>query len=96
MESLENEKINQDTPIVTDLKTLTEFAEIIAHKVAKKIIVGVNFSQNPLSEKEVCERLQKTRPTLIAWRKKGKIRYHRIGREIMYFPSELDEDLRKF
>ena len=75
---------------------LKEFAVQIAEHTANRIIKEIQSPDDPLSEKEVCKQIGKTRQTLAKWRKEGKLRYHRIGREIYYYPSELKLDMVNF
>lgn len=75
---------------------LKEFAVQIAEHTANRIIKEIHIPDDPLSEKEVCKKYGKTRQTLSKYRKQGKLRYHRIGREIYYLPSQLKEDMGSF
>ena len=75
---------------------LQAFANDIAETTAKRIIAALNSPDEPLSEKEVCKQLGKSRQSLSKYRKEGKLRYHRIGREIYYFPSQLKQDMQNF
>ena len=75
---------------------LKDFAVQIAERTASRIIKEIQIPDDPLSEKQVCEKYGKTRQTLSKYRKQGKLRYHRIGREIYYFPKELKEDMGSF
>lgn len=75
---------------------LQEFGQSIAEATARKIISELNKPDVPITEKEVCKMLGKTRQTLAKYRKEGKLRYNRVGREIYYLPSKLQEDINKF
>lgn len=77
-------------------EALKEFANVVSENTATRIIKEIQTPNNPVSEKEVCQMYGKTRQTLSKYRKLGKLRYHRIGREIYYFEKELREDFAKF
>ncbi|SHJ17045.1 Helix-turn-helix domain-containing protein [Tangfeifania diversioriginum] len=77
-------------------EALQDFAVQIAERTANRIIKEIQTPDDPISEKEVCTMFGKTRQTLSKYRKCGKLRYHRIGREIYYFPKELKEDMANF
>lgn len=75
---------------------LSDFADNVATRTATNVIADLEIDKKPISEKEACEMYGKTRQTFSSYRKKGKIRYHRMGREIYYIQSELLEDLANF
>jgi response regulator of citrate/malate metabolism len=77
-------------------ENLKDFAVQIAERTANRIIKEIQTPDDPLSEKQVCEKYGKTRQTISKYRKQGKLRYHRIGREIYYFPKELKQDMGNF
>jgi excisionase family DNA binding protein len=45
--------------------------------------------ERPLTQQEAANFLQKSRQTLVTWRKAGKIKAHKLGGRIYYKPSEL-------
>lgn len=77
-------------------EALKEFAQVVSETTANRIIKEIQTPDEPLSEKEVCKKYGKTRQTLSKYRKLGKLRYHRIGREIYYFEKQLREDFSNF
>ncbi|KJF44068.1 MerR family transcriptional regulator [Draconibacterium sediminis] len=77
-------------------ESLNDFAQSVATMTAKEIIVGLKINEKPLSEKEASKRYNKSRVSFSKYRKQGKIRHHRLGREIIYYDSELREDLANF
>ncbi|WP_297093974.1 helix-turn-helix domain-containing protein [uncultured Draconibacterium sp.] len=77
-------------------ESLNDFARSVAAMTATEMIQGLKINEKPLSEKEACEKYNKTRQSFSKYRKQGKIRYHRLGREILYYDSELREDLANF
>lgn len=77
-------------------EAFSNFANQLAEATARRVLAEMNTPDNPLSEKEVCKLIGKTRQTLAKYRKEGKLRYHRIGREIYYFPKELKQDIQNF
>ena len=77
-------------------EALQAFALSIAETTARRIIAEINVPDKPLPEKEVCKQLNKTRQTMAKYRKQGKVRYNRIGREIYYLPSQFSEDIKNF
>lgn len=93
LSKLLNLNTGANVQIIATPEQLSKLAFDVASETAKRIIAEVNLPDKPLSEKEVCEQVGKTRQTLSKYRREGKLRFHRIGREIFYFPSELKEDL---
>lgn len=81
--------------IAVDGVALNNFAIEIAEKTAQKIVKELHQPDKPMSESEACKLWHKTRQTFSKYRKQGKIRYHRIGGSILYYPSELSDDLKK-
>jgi response regulator of citrate/malate metabolism len=77
-------------------EVLSDFANELVESTARRIIAELNTPDKPLTEKQVCQQIGKTRQTLAKYRKDGRLRYHRIGREIYYFPSELKQDIKNF
>ena len=73
----------EDLPnAVSDI--LTQVKEI-NQRIKNGDIGTVNQQQeNPIDTKELCKRLAITEPTVIRWRKKGKIPYLTIGSSIRY------------
>ena len=73
----------EDLPsAVSDI--LTQVKEI--NQRIKEGAVGTSNTQqeHPIDTKELCKRLAITEPTVIRWRKKGKIPYLTIGSSIRY------------
>ena len=91
-----NSESGANVQIVTTPEALSNFANELAESTARRIIAEMNTPDNPLTEKEVCKQVGKTRQTLAKYRRSGKLRYHRIGREIYYFPSQLKTDIQNF
>ena len=81
--------------IAVDGVDLNDFAIQVAETTAQKIVKELHQPDNPISESEACQIWKKTRQTFSKYRKQGKIRFHRIGGSILYYPSELSEDLKK-
>jgi len=71
---------------VEDLQTLiTEcIVNCLKHNPKSSTSVGNDI---PISTKELCNFLNITEPTLIRWRKKGKIPFLQIGSRILYQKS---------
>ncbi|QGY44155.1 hypothetical protein GM418_10935 [Maribellus comscasis] len=96
------EELVKTAPVGTSLQitvtpeVLRNFGEDIAEKTAKKLIQDLDIGKQPISEKEACKLYKKSRQSMSSYRKLGKVRYHRMGREIYYFPSELAEDMQNF
>ena len=63
--------------------------EIIDKKIAK--IKESSFNEKVLTEKQACEFLQATKPTLLKMRKEKKIKYFKVGNEIRYKMSDLQK-----
>ena len=95
-----NSEAGANVQIAAISKAFSNFAnalaELTAESTARRIVAELNTADNPLSEREVCKQIGKTRQTLAKYRRDGKLRYHRIGREIYYFPSELKQDIKNF
>jgi hypothetical protein len=77
-------------------EVLSDFANELVESTARRIIAELKTPDKPLTEKQVCQEMGKTRQTLSKYLREGKLRYHRIGREIYYFPSELKQDIQNF
>lgn len=77
-------------------ESLLDIIKNTSNETAALMMDKLKPHERPLSEKVVCEQLGKTRQTIAKYRKEGKLRYHRIGREIYYYPSELKEDIKNF
>jgi hypothetical protein len=88
-------KNGQQFPIMMTPEALSGFAAKIANDTAQMILSNVKFDEKPIPEKEACKILNKSRQSLIKYRKSGRLRYHRIGREIYYLQSEINEDLKR-
>ncbi|MGV1001186.1 helix-turn-helix domain-containing protein [Empedobacter falsenii] len=60
-------------------------------KEAIKIIEKINYpvKEDRLKQAEVAEMFDTTVQTIINWRKKGKIPFYKIGRNIIYSRSQL-------
>jgi excisionase family DNA binding protein len=56
---------------------------------------SVNTPEKPITTKELCEYLNITEPTVIRWKKKGKIPYFRIGSAIRYNLKDVLKSLEK-
>jgi response regulator of citrate/malate metabolism len=91
-----NSEDGANVQIVATSEVFSNFANELAESTARRVIAEMNTPDNPLSEKEVCKQIGKTRQTLAKYRREGKLRYHRIGREIYYFPSQLRIDIQNF
>ena len=52
-------------------------------------------SEQPVNTKDLCYFLNITEPTLIRWRKKGKIPFMKIGSRILYQKSEVLDALNE-
>jgi excisionase family DNA binding protein len=62
---------------------LTQVREI-NQRIKDGEILPLPEQENPIDTKELCKRLAITEPTVIRWRKKGKIPYMTIGSSIRY------------
>lgn len=63
---------------------LTQLKEI-NQRINNAEVGATHYQQeNPIDTKELCKRLAVTEPTIIRWRKKGKIPYMTIGSSIRY------------
>ena len=85
---------NIQIPVSPD--QLVKSWENVAEITAKRILSSVIIQEKPMTEKEVSKLFKKSRQTLSKYRKEGKIRYHLLGREIIYYESELKEDMKNF
>lgn len=71
------------------ISTRAEFQELLDGAVKVAIEKHFNYIPSPISEqpvntKEICSFLDVTEPTLIRWRKKGKIPFLQVGSRILY------------
>lgn len=62
---------------------LTQVKEI-NQRIKNGDIAAIPEQENPIDTKELCKRLAMTEPTIIRWRKKGKIPYLSVGSSIRY------------
>lgn len=51
--------------------------------------------ESPISVKELCVFLGVTEPTIIRWRRKGKIPFMQIGKRVLYDKNKVVEALEK-
>jgi predicted site-specific integrase-resolvase len=51
--------------------------------------------EKPVSAFYVCKMIGVSRPALHKWSKAGIVRSHKLGGKLIYFESEVMEDLRK-
>jgi len=77
-------------------KTVQEVAEVIVLAMLQRLgerlpepSPSSPVEERPLSIKEACELLGVTEPTLRDWRKKGLVRYRKIGDRYYFLRSEL-------
>jgi excisionase family DNA binding protein len=81
------------------VKDKFEFFEALDEWEASKKIVQKRESKEVdeiyLSQRETAKFLRISLPTLIAWKKSGKLPYYQNGRKILFKKSELLEALRK-
>lgn len=57
---------------------LKNFAPLVSNK---------QENEQPINQQEICHFLNITEPTLIRWRKKGKIPFLKIGSRVLYQKS---------
>jgi len=74
------------------ISTRAEFQELLENAVnvafAKVALLAPNpQNEQPINTKELINFLDITEPTLIRWRKKGKIPFLKIGSRILYQKS---------
>lgn len=51
--------------------------------------------EKPVTAKHVCQMIGVSRPALHRWSKTGIVRSHKIGGKLLFFESEVMEDLKK-
>lgn len=95
-EFIEKLKPGANIQVIMTPDQLNDFAQKIATNTADRIIANLQFDEKPISEKQACEKLGKSRQSMAKYRKTGKLRYHTIGREIYYLQSEINEDMKSF
>lgn len=86
----------QQSLIMMRPEDLQSFAESVAKQVlASKPQQELKEEKNekPLSQTEAAQFLGKSRQTLIAWRKAGKIKAYKLGGRVYFKGSELLEAL---
>ncbi|MFB9864318.1 helix-turn-helix domain-containing protein [Rufibacter immobilis] len=73
-----------------------EAIEAIAQRVVELIRTAQpeegqqeNSSEVPISTAEACAVLRISRPTMSSWKSKGLVPFHRKGRRVYFFKSEL-------
>ncbi|MFD2514222.1 helix-turn-helix domain-containing protein [Pontibacter locisalis] len=80
-----------------------EAIEAIARRVVELLSVSrqeqkptlENGKEDPINTDEACALLRITSVTLLNWRKRGMIPYHRKGGRIYFYRSEILESLEK-
>jgi len=95
-EFIESVKSGANIEIKFSPDQFIDIAQKIANYTAARILENVHFDEKPISEKQACNILSKSRQSLAKYRKSGKLRYHTIGREIYYLQSEINEDMKNF
>ena len=70
-----------------DVLTREDVIEIIKQETAHL----KNVDEKILTEKQACAFLQVTKPTLLKMRKKGRVKYFKVGNEIRYKQSDLSK-----
>ena len=71
-----------------DLKELLESIYKVSISSTHKQSID-NSLEEPITGEELCKFLKITIPTLISWRKKGKIPFLKIGRRLLYQKSQV-------
>ncbi|MHA6248185.1 helix-turn-helix domain-containing protein [Pontibacter sp. CAU 1760] len=81
-------------------KTAPEFIEAVAQRTAELLREGASTqptvnpeAEEPISIQEVCSLLRVSRPTLHSWMAQGKIPFHRKGRRVYLFKTEVLQSL---
>lgn len=73
---------------------LSEINELKA-LITEKQAVGNDHQERPITTKQLCEHLGITEPTVIRWKKKGKIPYMRIGASVRFNLKDVLKALEK-
>lgn len=89
---------NPFQPLITALaEGLKPFlVEIIQSELNKKQKQPEQHQPELITEIELAKRLNKSKPTLWSWRKKGLISYKRINRSIYYDFSKVLDELKNY
>ena len=51
--------------------------------------------EKPVTAKYICKMIGASKPALHRWSKAGIIRSHKLGGKLLYFESEVMEDIQK-
>ncbi len=78
------QKIN----INIDAPTMEDMEDFFNKKIAD---IKEKLDEKILTEKQACKFLQVTKPTLLKMRKKGRVKYFKVGNEIRYKQSDLSK-----
>ena len=73
---------------------LQETIKELKEKLSNLEKVAIFGEELPISEEMIIERTGINSGTLYALRTKGKIRFHKPGKGVMYFASEFAEDIK--
>lgn len=83
---------NAATLIVVRAEDLRSFADVcIDHYLNLQEKNDSPAPKKPVSQSEAMERMNRSRQTLVKWRKKGILKGFLIGGRVYYEPSEIDE-----
>lgn len=73
---------------------IESFRAVVRQEI--KLIEGKDTGyENPITGKELCKYLGISEPTLIRWRKKGKIPFLRVGGVLRYDKAAVSKALEK-
>lgn len=71
-----------------DVLTKKDMEDFFNKKIAD---LKKSLDEKILTEKQACKFLQVTKPTLLKMRKKGRVKYFKVGNEIRYKQSDLSK-----
>lgn len=70
------------------------FHTFAAHQIVKFMSEKKIF-EKPVTAKHICKMIGVSRPSLHRWTKIGKVRSHKVGGKLLFFESEIMEDLKR-
>lgn len=79
-----------------DLKSL--FKETLKEELALYFSAEgkVRPNYDMLTMKELCSQLQVSKPTVIAWCRKGILKGHKVGRKVFFKKEEIEKSLKDY
>lgn len=80
---------NEDALVIVRSGDLKEFASVLANQFQARKNEEKSESKRPISQTEAMKLLNRSRQTMVKWRKKGILKGFLIGGRVYFEPEEL-------